>query len=78
MTMVTDLATIPAAAKTVLVGPGAQIANPAHFLLRSPQFDWASDQNNYTALHFDPQAGNVRVVFHAGDGDVMEERTYRP
>jgi alkaline phosphatase D len=50
----------------ILAGPGAQAANPLSGVLRArpQQFDWASAENNYLALHLDPVARRVRVVHH--------------
>jgi len=60
----------------VLAGPGAKAGNPLWTVLFSPPFDWASGTNNYTALHLDPARREVRVVFTAGDGAVIADRTY--
>ena len=61
----------------VLAGPGAQSANPLFRLLSKPRWDYASGDNNYVALHCQPMTGEVRVVFHDGQGAVLFEKTYR-
>jgi alkaline phosphatase D len=60
----------------VLLGPGAQAPNPAHYLLVPPQFDWASDTDNYGALHLDPVARTLRVVHHDARGKALSDRTF--
>lgn len=62
----------------VLVGPGAQTANPLWRSCREPQFTFASGTNNYTELAFDPMTGAVTVRFIDGDGAVFEEQTITP
>lgn len=56
----------------ILVGPGAQIGNPAAWLLRDPQFDWASTTNNYTSLELDPALPRITVRWHDGGGSVIQ------
>ncbi|MFK7989372.1 MAG: alkaline phosphatase [Sandaracinaceae bacterium] len=62
----------PGASQTeILAGPGAQIGNPGSFLLREPQFSWASITNNYTTMELDPTGPQIRVTWHDGSGDVI-------
>lgn len=63
-------------ATEVLVGPGAQTANPAHFALLGGQFDFTSGKNCYSTLALDPTTGEVTVSWIDGDGDAFEERVY--
>lgn len=65
-----------ARALEVLAGPGSQSSNPLVRLLGRPRWDYASGENNYVALHCDPAAGEVRVVFHDGQGAVLFEKAY--
>lgn len=60
----------------VLVGPGAQTANQLFRLLSTPRWDFASGENNYAVFHCDPSRGEVRVVFHDGQGAVLFDKTY--
>lgn len=63
-------------ATEVLVGPGAQSANPAHFVLFGSRFDFTSSKNCYSTLALDPATGAVTVRWIDGSGDVFEERSY--
>lgn len=58
--------------REILAGPGAQTGNPAAFLCRPPQFDWASTTNNYTTLELDPRARRARVQWIDRDGSVIQ------
>jgi len=60
----------------VLVGPGAQNGNVLAATLGPPQFYWASSENNYTELAFDPASRTVDVRFHNGEGFVIASHTY--
>jgi alkaline phosphatase D len=60
-------------AHEVLVGPGAQIPNLLAGLLRAPQFSWASAENNYGALHLDPDRGSIRVVHHNRKNEIIAD-----
>jgi len=60
----------------ILVGPGAQTPSPLAWTLQPPQFDWATDVNNYTALHLDPSKLDLRVVYHDKDGAPIHDATY--
>lgn len=60
----------------VLVGPGAQDANPIPSYPGFPQFDWASGVNNYTTLDLDPRTMEVGVRYHNKHGTVFAERSY--
>lgn len=64
----------------VLVGPGAQTANPAYLTLQANQNRWpfATGTNNYTTFAFDPVAGTVRVAFHDGAGMELFARDFTP
>ena len=59
----------------VLCGPGAQTPNPLGFLMRGSQFDWVSGENNYGAIHLDPQTGIARVVHHDIDDTVIADHS---
>ena len=61
----------------VLAGPGAQTGNPAAFLCRPPQFDWAAMTNNYTTLELDPMDRLIRVQWVEGDGSVAQSSEVR-
>ena len=45
------------------------------------QFDWASSRNNYATLDFDPESGEVHVIFHGltpfGNEEVLHEERYQ-
>jgi alkaline phosphatase D len=58
----------------ILVGPGAQVANPLVLSVRPPQFDWSSGSSNVTQLDLDPQAGTIRCVWRGTSG-VLREQT---
>ncbi|MBX7116022.1 MAG: alkaline phosphatase D family protein [Myxococcaceae bacterium] len=60
----------------VLVGPGAQDANPLPSYPSHPQFDWASAINNYTTFDLDPRSMEALIRYHSGKGKVFAERTY--
>jgi alkaline phosphatase D len=60
----------------VLVGPGAQTPSPLAWTLQAPQFEWATDENNYVALHLDPKSETLRVVHHDGAGGVLHDVSY--
>lgn len=60
----------------VLAGPGGQTSNYGYTLLDAPQFDWATGDNNYVALHLDPSRRELRTVFHDGSGAVLFDRAY--
>ncbi len=59
----------------ILAGPGAQTPSDLAAACNTPQFDYASGDNNYTVLTFDPNAG-VRVAFTASDNSVLFEKLY--
>jgi|CXWL01.1.fsa_nt_gi alkaline phosphatase D len=61
----------------VLVGPGAQDANPLPSYPGFPQFDWASGVNNYTTFDLDPRSMEALVRYHNKHGLVFAERSYR-
>lgn len=61
----------------VLVGPGAQTANPLHSTLGS-RWVHADGTNNYTELRFDPTTAEIRVRFIDGAGDVISDETIAP
>jgi alkaline phosphatase D len=56
----------------VLAGPGAQVGNPGAWVLGEPQFQWASTTNNYTTFELDPSRPRIRVLWHDGDGSVIQ------
>ncbi len=58
----------------ILVGPGAQVANPLVLSVRPPQFDWSSGSSNVTQLDLDPQAGTIRCVWRGTSG-VLRDQT---
>jgi alkaline phosphatase D len=60
----------------VLVGPGAQSSNPLVGSLNPPQFEWASGENNYTQLRFDPTSRTISVLHIGADGSVVHSRTF--
>lgn len=60
----------------ILAGPGGQKPNPLHYLLRPPQFDFATDENNVTTLRLDPIARSLRVEYWDGAGESIESKTY--
>lgn len=60
----------------VLVGPGAQSANPSPTYPGPPQFDWSSGINNYTVLRLDPVSRSVQIAFHDEHDEVAAELTY--
>lgn len=60
----------------IAVGPGAQTANPLTFTLTEPQFDFRTGTNNTTAFHLDPGLRRIRIVFTAGDGEVLYDNSY--
>ena len=56
--------------REILVGPGAQISNPACLPLNfSSQFEWTSVRNNYVTIHFDPYESHVELVYQGGSED---------
>jgi alkaline phosphatase D len=60
----------------VLVGPGAQIANPLLFSVVAPHFDWVSGVNNVTRMELDPATGVARLLVVNGAGEVVHEARY--
>jgi len=62
----------------VLVGPGAQTANPLHTTLTGARWPHADGTNNYTELRFDPIAAEIRVRFIDGSGGVIADETITP
>ena len=60
----------------VLVGPGAQNSNVLVGTLNPPQFEWATGENNFTALHFAPTTKKVRIVHYGGDGNPIHDAQY--
>jgi hypothetical protein len=60
----------------VLAGPGGQTPNPLHYLLRPPQFDFATSKNNFATLRLDPSARQLRVAYIDDDGDEIEAKSY--
>jgi alkaline phosphatase D len=61
----------------ILAGPAKHVANPLDRYLRAPQYDWASNEMNYAALHLDPVARTVGVVYHGeSGGEVLGRVTY--
>lgn len=59
-----------------LTGPANQTPSGRGRTFGPPQIDWASDVNNYLAVHLDPAGGTARLVFHDGSGAVLLDRTY--
>jgi alkaline phosphatase D len=62
----------------VLVGPGANSANPLTTILSGSQFDWKSGTSNYATFGLDPVARSIEVTFFDGEGKVLQRRTYTP
>ena len=60
----------------ILAGPGAQTGNVGARILAAPQFDWATEANNYTVLELDPDARRLRAFFVDGSGSVLEVGEY--
>lgn len=60
--------------REILVGPGAANANPLTFKLRAPQFDFATNDDNYTVLALDPARRRIDVRWVDGSGSVIERR----
>jgi alkaline phosphatase D len=66
----------------ILAGPAAQVGNVLAWTLPvRDQFDWASSRNNYASLDFDPESGEVHVIFHGltpfGNEEVLHEERYQ-
>ncbi|MCB9623158.1 MAG: alkaline phosphatase D family protein [Sandaracinus sp.] len=62
----------------VLVGPGAQVGNPLSSSCRPPQFPFATRENNYTDLAFDPTSGEVTIRWIDAAGAAFATQTIRP
>ncbi len=62
----------------VLVGAGAQSANPLAWSLAAPQFDWKSSTTNYTTLTLDPAAGSIKVEYFDETNTMFHEGTFTP
>jgi len=60
----------------VLAGPGGQSGSVLHNLLTKPRFEYASDTNNYLAIHLLPATKQYRIVFHDGRGVNLFEKTF--
>ncbi len=61
----------------VLVGPGAQEANPLWAtLVDDAQFDFASGTNNYAAFDLDPATRAAKVTYHDDEDTAFASRTY--
>ncbi|MFZ5469826.1 MAG: alkaline phosphatase D family protein [Myxococcota bacterium] len=60
----------------VLVGPGAQAANPSPTYPAPPQFDWASGVNNYTVIDLDPATLQARIRHVDGGDATLFDHTY--
>ena len=60
----------------VLAGPGNQVPNPLSFLLRPPQFDFATREMNYATLHLEPATRTLAVRYWGEDGAIIAERAY--
>ena len=60
----------------VLAGPGGQSGSVLHKLLAKPRFEYASDTNNYLAIHLLPATRQYRIVFHDGAGVNLFEKTF--
>jgi phosphodiesterase/alkaline phosphatase D-like protein len=62
-------------ATELLVGPGAQtptvVQNFLTGVMRAPQFDWNTSENNYAELTFEPQSRSVRVRYVGADGNAL-------
>lgn len=62
--------------REVLVGPGAQTANPGWTLLRFAEgFFFSSGTNNYTTFELDPERNMITVTYVAADGEIIESQT---
>lgn len=60
----------------VLAGPGGQTGNYAASTLGGSQFDWATAENNYAALKFDPASREMTATFVKASGSTIQERVY--
>lgn len=60
----------------LLVGPGANTANPLAFTLGGPQFDFASGTSNYVVLELLPAISRVRARWIDGSGSSFEVHEY--
>ena len=59
-----------------LVGPGAQAGNVLAGTLNSPQFDWASSEDSYSLMTFDPVKKTVKIVYYDKDGKELVSKSY--
>jgi alkaline phosphatase D len=64
--------------REVLVGPGAQSANPLVPTLNPPQFSFATGTNNYTVLELDPVTGAVSLHYIDGAGATFHTDSFVP
>jgi alkaline phosphatase D len=64
--------------REVLVGPGAQSANPLVSTLAAPQFSFATGTNNYTTLKLDPVGRSVTVAYHDAQGAAFHTESFIP
>jgi alkaline phosphatase D len=61
----------------VLAGPGGQFPNLRTAFCRGAQWDWASGQNNYATLAFDPASGDVTVEHRGGRDEIIQRSVHR-
>ncbi len=62
--------------RELIWGPGGQRANPLHFILDAPQWDFATGDSNYFVLRCDPIAHTVRVSVVNDRGRTLFDKTY--
>ncbi|MBL8951587.1 MAG: alkaline phosphatase D family protein [Myxococcaceae bacterium] len=59
-----------------LAGPGAQGASPLWRGCTTSQWDYAGPDNNYLAVHLDPQSREARLVFWGVNGTRIQDHRY--
>ncbi len=59
-----------------LAGPGAQSSSILWRSVTGSQWDFASDENNYLAIHLDPSTREARLVFWGIDGTKLKDQRY--
>lgn len=59
-----------------LVGPAAQTGSPLALGLGGEQYDWATSNNNYVAMHLDPATSTITFRYWGDDGNLLHEQAY--